>query len=218
MAHSHLATWKPALASGSTFDRGNYRTGGVVSQQSSALDLPGHTKLKYRHAEQGLEVNQSLEDLEERERQAELEKVDRIIENQNDVGLLEGKELEEFDDRDENVSSDQDGSDSSGSDEDSSDDEEEEIAKELERIRREREEKARKLEEETAQLEDKAKLLGGNPLLNNSGAGSGKMKRRWDADVVFRNQARSETQTKKRFINDTIRSDFHRQFLKKYIK
>jgi hypothetical protein len=36
--------------------------------------------------------------------------------------------------------------------------------------------------------------------------------------VVFKNQARGETKTPKRFINDTIRNDFHRKFLHKYMK
>lgn len=40
----------------------------------------------------------------------------------------------------------------------------------------------------------------------------------WDDDVVFRNQSRGEPKAAKRFINDTIRSDFHRKFLNKYIK
>ena len=41
---------------------------------------------------------------------------------------------------------------------------------------------------------------------------------RWDDDVVFRNQTRNEPKKQKRFINDTIRSDFHKRFLNKYIK
>ena len=44
------------------------------------------------------------------------------------------------------------------------------------------------------------------------------VKRRWDDDVVFKNQARGEPKVQKRFINDTIRSDFHRRFLTRYIK
>lgn len=43
------------------------------------------------------------------------------------------------------------------------------------------------------------------------------MKRQWNDDVVFKNQSKGEPEHKKRFINDTIRSDFHRSFLKKYI-
>ena len=35
---------------------------------------------------------------------------------------------------------------------------------------------------------------------------------RWDDDVVFRNQGKTEKK-KKRFINDTIRSDFHIRFM-----
>lgn len=42
--------------------------------------------------------------------------------------------------------------------------------------------------------------------------------RRWNDDVVFKGQARTEPETKKRFVNDTIRNDFHRRFLTKYIK
>jgi protein CWC15 len=41
---------------------------------------------------------------------------------------------------------------------------------------------------------------------------------RWDDDVVFKNQAKGEIQQQKRFVNDTIRSDFHRRFLNCYIK
>lgn len=41
---------------------------------------------------------------------------------------------------------------------------------------------------------------------------------RWYDDVVFKNQARDEPETKKRFINDTTRNDFARKFMKKYIQ
>lgn len=47
------------------------------------------------------------------------------------------------------------------------------------------------------------------------------MKRRWNDDVIFRHQAvddPAQHRDKKRFVNDTLRSDFHRQFLKKYVK
>ena len=44
------------------------------------------------------------------------------------------------------------------------------------------------------------------------------VKRRWDDDVVFRNQERGEPKAARRFVNDTIRNDFHRRFLNRYIK
>jgi protein CWC15 len=46
------------------------------------------------------------------------------------------------------------------------------------------------------------------------------VKRRWDDDVVFKNCARSEPDRKKEqhFINDSLRSEFHRKFMEKYVK
>ncbi|MBA0816453.1 hypothetical protein Gohar_001117, partial [Gossypium harknessii] len=73
-----------------------------------------------------------------------------------------------------------------------------------------------KLEQEEQLKAKEAELLRGNPLLNNPTSFG--VKRRWDDDVVFKNQARGETKPQKRFINDTIRNDFHRKFLLKYMK
>jgi protein CWC15 len=39
----------------------------------------------------------------------------------------------------------------------------------------------------------------------------------WDDDVVFKNCARGD-EGKKEYINDVLRSEFHRKFLTKYIK
>ena len=44
------------------------------------------------------------------------------------------------------------------------------------------------------------------------------MKKKWNDDVVFKNQARDEPALKKRYINDTVRNDFHRKFMHRYIK
>jgi protein CWC15 len=68
---------------------------------------------------------------------------------------------------------------------------------------------------EEAKMEEAALI--GNPLLAAEAA-SGKMKRRWNDDVVFRNQAKGEPETKKRFINDTVRNDFHKRFLNKFVR
>jgi protein CWC15 len=111
------------------------------------------------------------------------------------------------------------------SDLDDSDDEDEEAAlqAELAKIRNERaamkaRADAEAVADEQAQMEEAA--LTGNPLLNSTASSSnGKLKRRWNDDVVFRNQARSEPdQNKKRFINDTVRNDFHKRFLNKFMK
>jgi protein CWC15 len=51
----------------------------------------------------------------------------------------------------------------------------------------------------------------GNPLLNPKDFG---VKRRWDDDVVFKNQARgTEDKKPKEFVNDLLRSDFHKRFM-----
>jgi len=107
-----------------------------------------------------------------------------------------------------------------GGEESDKEDEEAELMKELEKIKKEREaEKQRKEMEEQAMREkqDTEAALLGNPLLTPSAAPVG-VKRRWDEDVVFKNQSRDQKKHKKRFINDTIRSDFHRNFLAKYVQ
>lgn len=78
----------------------------------------------------------------------------------------------------------------------------------------------RRQEEERIRMEN---ILSGNPLLTHYSAGSAKaehrVKRRWDDDVVFKNCARSEPEKKSNvFINDSLRSDFHRKFMEKYVK
>ena len=114
---------------------------------------------------------------------------------------------------------------------------------ELDRIKKERVAESARREAETQEaeaIEKATELASGNPLLDLGGVGgsisggggggvSGRtgndpessnfvVKRRWDDDVVFKNQTKHEPKTAKRFVNDTIRSDFHRRFLNKYIK
>eukprot|EP00744_Colponema_vietnamica_P010089 GILI01014286.1.p1 GENE.GILI01014286.1~~GILI01014286.1.p1 ORF type:complete len:247 (-),score=70.35 GILI01014286.1:187-927(-) len=116
-------------------------------------------------------------------------------------------------------------SDSDSDSDDDSDDEEELLRLELEKIKKEREEEARRKELERQEEEQRRKgeeMVVGNPLLHlNNGAASRDsfaISKRWDEDVVFRNQAKTEMKAKKRFINDTVRSDFHRKFLHKFIQ
>lgn len=128
-------------------------------------------------------------------------------------------------------------SDDSDGDSDDSDDDEAELLAELEKIRKEREfERARKQseEQERHEREETAKAASGNPLMPNlnmfrdevsdtASMGTGSVpafavRRRWDDDVIFRNQARGERKETPRFINDTIRNDFHRRFMKRYMR
>ena len=138
------------------------------------------------------------------------------------------KELEGFDDSDDSQSSSEDEDDDSDLD---SEDEEKALMAELAAIKKEKAiAKAKKEEEERKQreMEEENAMITGNPLINTDkdgkdgvkkkkGGGSFTLKRSWTEDTVFKNQA-PEPKRQKRFINDTIRSDFHRKFMARYIK
>lgn len=185
--------------------------------------MAAHTKLKTRQIGQNsveeLEVRDFKAELEDREakhfKKVHDEKVRKgLITEKIPDSLMKMKSIDfsKFDDDDD--------TDSDDSDDDSEDDidEEKELERELERIKQEREEDKRKKqadeEEEEMEMQNK-EIMKGNPLLNTANFS---VKRRWDEDVVFKNQSRNEKKIVKRFINDTIRSDFHRNFLKKYIQ
>ncbi|OAK97021.1 Cwf15/Cwc15 cell cycle control protein [Phaeosphaeriaceae sp. SRC1lsM3a] len=126
--------------------------------------------------------------------------------------------LEQYRDIDADDSS----SESESSDDDDEDDEDETAAlmRELEKIKKERAAAKAKEEAERAAEEEEQREIDvarGNPLLNSKDF---TMKRRWDDDVVFKNQARGteDRNKKKEFINDMLRSDFHKKFMSKYIR
>ena len=243
MTTAHRPTWKAAVGKQ---NEGGWAAGGAVSTQRSALDAPGHTKLKFREPPQDKKeaLRKSLMALEEAESstvkqiQQSRRPVDPEVEKQaeqrllkqtaevDDVALKEKYDDSDIDDGgggDKSDESDLD-ADDSDLDSDSSDDDDEDdeaaLQAELTKIRAEREEAKRK-EQEEADAEENAKqeeaALVGNPLLNEDVA-SGGMRRKWNDDVVFRNQAKGEPAQKKRFINDTVRNDFHKRFLNKFIR
>jgi protein CWC15 len=110
-------------------------------------------------------------------------------------------------------------------DDDDSDDDDDDTAQllaELEKIKKERaEEQARKETEREAHEEQvrRENILQGNPLLRDKSTSSDfTVKRRWDDDVVFKNCAKPEEKNKKsNFVNDTLRSEYHRRFMEKFI-
>ncbi|XP_009996815.1 PREDICTED: spliceosome-associated protein CWC15 homolog [Chaetura pelagica] len=183
-----------------------------LSKQYSSRDLPSHTKIKYRQATQDAPEEVRNRDfrreLEERERVAAREKNrDRPTREHTTSSSVSKKPrldqipaanldaddpLTDEDDEDEDL-------------EDSDDDDTAALLAELEKIKKERaEEQARKEQEQKPAL----------PQANF------KVKRRWDDDVVFKNCAKGidENKKDKRFVNDTLRSEFHKKFMEKYIK
>ncbi|KAG8385996.1 hypothetical protein BUALT_Bualt03G0103100 [Buddleja alternifolia] len=195
-------TWAPAKGGN---EQGGARIFGP-SQKYSSRDIAAHTTLKPRKEGQDTQdevQRRNLRDeLEDRERRHFSSKEDRDRRKGGHL-LLEGSRRE-VEDRIVPRSIDADDADVDAQ----SDDDRKEKAEQKEREEREQQEEELKAKEE--------QLLRGNPLLNTPASFS--VKRRWDDDVVFKNQTRGETKTPKRFINDTIRSDFHRKFLHKYMK
>lgn len=206
---------------------------GQLSKQVSTRDLPTQMTLKYRQDGQGKEDEYEMlkpqdykNELEGRERKAREERnkekhyktsgssAGSIISGQIMAGSTSGRSSNRRNIDADDVLDDSD---------DSSDDEDEtaDLLNELNKIKAEREEE-RKIEEVKKQEEEERirteNILSGNPLLNADKKKSTAVKRRWDDDVVFKNCARQEPEKKKNFVNDTIRSDFHRRFMYKYIK
>jgi len=91
--------------------------------------------------------------------------------------------------------------------------------RELEKIKRERAEQRAKEDADNAAKDQEQRefdIARGNPLLN---AKDFNVQRRWDDDVVFKNQARgTEDKKPKEFVNDLLRSDFHRRFMSRYVR
>ncbi|KAJ5171882.1 hypothetical protein N7492_004475 [Penicillium capsulatum] len=208
--------------------------------------LPAHTHLKVRQPGQGGDADNEVRDLRAEllkaeaahfakkngapvedvhadsaapKRQLEPAPTGGDIENDGEAEDPEAKRrriLEETRD----IDADSDGSDEESSDEESDEeDEAAELMRELEKIKKERLAQKEKEEQEAAAQEQEQRevdIARGNPLLN---AQDFNMKRRWDDDVVFKNQARgTENKDGKEFVNDLLRSDFHKRFMSKYVR
>lgn len=114
---------------------------------------------------------------------------------------------------------------SENSDDSDSDDDTAALLAELNKIKNERANESAKKEADKQQEDERIRMeniLSGNPLLNYTAAapkgGNTKVKRRWNDDVVFKNCARTEVDKGETFINDSLRSEFHKKFMDKYIK
>lgn len=194
----------------------------ALSKQYSSRDLPGHTKLKYRQTGQN-----TSEELKNKDFRRELEEKERIASHERD-GKRASRDTSSSSSKkarlDQLPAANLDADDPLDEDDDSDDSDEDDTAElmaELNQIKKERaQEEARKEAERKAQ-EEKIRtenILRGNPLLNEKPA-EFKVKRRWDSDVVFKNCAIDEPDRKEKpFINDTLRSSFHKKFMEKYVK
>ncbi|KAH8164661.1 hypothetical protein CIB48_g3593 [Xylaria polymorpha] len=238
MTTAHRPTFDPA--------RGKEALRGPAYHQRL---LPAHTQLKFRQPGQGGDADEvrdlraellaaeaahfakknggALPDVNEAETSAIINNAKRPLELTSQVDGEEDPEakrrriLEESRDIDADSEDDSENDSEDDSDEDSEDDEDAELQRELEKIKRERAEKREREERERAAAEQEERerdIALGNPLLNPKQDFN--IKRRWDDDVVFKNQARGteDKGKKKEFINDLLRSDFHKRFMSKYVR
>ncbi|KAF8806615.1 Cwf15/Cwc15 cell cycle control protein [Phlegmacium glaucopus] len=150
--------------------------------------------------------------------------------------LQDALELDKDEDEDEDGKDAKDEEDESEEDSDDEEDDTAELLRELEKIKRERaEEKARVERDQSASeaASREAEIATGNPLLNLAAAlgqqtpggvnttvpGTFQVKKRWDDDVIFKNQAMNQkTPGQGNFVNDLLRTEFHRKFMAKFIK
>ena len=160
----------------------------VPTRQYSSKDLPSHTQIKYREP-----PSFSSEDYKNQLLQQEL----TLQKYPSEESSSEEEEPSDYSEEDLD---------------------EEELMAEFEKVKQERAqaENLKKLEEEAKKQELRnEQLLKGNPLID--AAPGFDLKRKWTEETVFKNQARGEPQPKKRFINDTVRNDFHKKFLDRYV-
>ncbi|CAI5453026.1 unnamed protein product [Caenorhabditis angaria] len=235
MTTAHRPTFYPARG-GTARGEGDLSK---LSAQYSSKDMPSHKTMKYRQTGQGTEEDLRKRDLrrelEDKEREATREKRARDANSASSSSSSSHSKKQRMDqiaaeaatatvDADEAVDEL-----NSSEDEDSDDDDTAALMAELEKIKKERAEEKAVREAKLQEEEEKTRMsniLAGNPLLNDSGAGSSSskgdftVKRRWDDDVVFKNCAKGLDERKKevQFINDAIRSEFHKKFMDKYIK
>ena len=148
-----------------------------------------------------------------------------MLEALDEVGAKRLRAIEQLDpdlDADDPVAGG--GSDSDSDSDSDGEDDEAELMAELAKIKQERlaeaaeRDEARRAEEEQTRADA---FMSGNPLLTGgSGASTDfTVSRRWDDDVVFKNCARGEEKKAgDGYINDTLRSEFHRRFMSKYVR
>ncbi|KAJ6631362.1 Cwf15/Cwc15 cell cycle control protein-domain-containing protein [Mycena sp. CBHHK59/15] len=198
MSTAHRPTWDPAQAKDAK--------GG--SRQFSVRDMAMHTKLKFRQVGQT-----SVGEVKQRDSVRNSKNKKRKADGLPPLAVEGGGPADE--ESNKRRREDKDADDSSDSDSDDEDDDTAELLRELEKIKRERaEEKARQEREQSAEIAT------GNPLLNLAAAlgqqvpsgvnttvpGTFAVKKRWDDDLIFKNQAISTRDKPTHFFHKSVLS------------
>jgi len=219
MTTAHRPTWNAAVAGGTTNAGGNFvaQTTKINNRDAASQMLLKTRVLGQSAPSEKLSRKEFLEDLEKKEMKAKNEREGRTEpeakrRKEERFQAVEDNPFPE--DADDAVPS---PSEKSEEEEDDEDEDTEELMRELAKIKKEREEEEekkkleKKLEDERSRRDE---VMKGNPLVHS---GDVSLKRSWEDDTVFKNQARTAPKQKLRYINDAVRSDFHKKFLNKYV-
>mmetsp|Transcript_7507 Transcript_7507/g.27582 ORF Transcript_7507/g.27582 Transcript_7507/m.27582 type:complete len:232 (+) Transcript_7507:67-762(+) len=224
MTSAHRPTWSAAIASGTN------PGGNSFSCQTSKVanrDAASFLKIKTRQPGQGLveergSKKELREELEAKEQKAREERLGlgggeaKAAEPQPKLKAIEANPFPE--DEDDDAPAPSEASDKEGDDDDD-DEDTEELMRELAKIKKEREAEEQVHKAKANKMDERARrdeVAKGNPLLMGDESDLS-LKRKWDDDTVFKNQARTAPKMKQRYINDSVRSDFHKKFLNKYV-
>lgn len=195
------------------------------STQFSSKDLPGNLEIKKR-----TDINKNLNRFEQKMLLRKREKESNCLDEDNNLEIKKRK-IEEKNiknektnvifeqDKDYEYSSDENLSEELNNEEEiedsDSDNTEMELLAELQKIQNYQEkEKINKEIEKNIMMEKE--IFNSNPLFKEDQEFS--LNKKWYEDTIFKNQNKLEKKQIKRFINDTVRSDFHRKFLSKTIQ
>uniref|UniRef100_A0A8C6WSX9 CWC15 spliceosome associated protein homolog n=1 Tax=Neogobius melanostomus TaxID=47308 RepID=A0A8C6WSX9_9GOBI len=163
----------------------------ALSKQYSSRDLPGHTKIKYRQPTQD-----APEEVRARDFRRELEERERVVAREKVRERGPREHTTSSSSSSKRLRLDQIPAANLDADDPLTDDEEDEDS------------------DEDSDDDDTAALLAELEKIKKERA------EEWDDDVVFKNCAKGvdDTRKEKRFVNDTLRSEFHKKFMEKYVK
>lgn len=191
----------------------------AMSRQISVRDLPSHQKIKYRKDGQSRPEEIKDRNLKREFDEKEKSKYKAITsgygDRNRDNDSSNSKRLKI--DKIPNIDKDDNRENESESDSDPEDDKLL-LQAELLRIQEEKKREKAKQEADKKEKEDNIRL---KDLAYDFERKSNNfnVKRRWDDDVIFKNCAKGEIDCSKRgFINDTLRSEFHKKFMNRYIQ
>jgi len=248
MSTAHRPTWDPAQAKDVKGGSRQFSVRDMAAHTKLKFRQVGQTStVEVKKRDLRAELLAAEQDAKNKKRKAEGKPPLDVIEdapvpvddesNKRRKLLQEALELDKDDEDEEDDEDEKDAKDEDESEEDSDDeDDTAELLRELEKIKRERaEEKARVERDQSASeaASREAEIATGNPLLNLAAAlgqqtpagvnttvpGTFQVKKRWDDDVIFKNQAMNQkTPGQGNFVNDLLRTEFHRKFMAKFIK